>query len=152
MLPISITDASGKALTSNRNTLYFNIIGNLIAGNYQERWQRWNASDTTGAPTFDFSDPNVFSAESPTQVSVTSVENGAQFHISFTDTGGGLAGLTNFNVTLDPASYGAFGLGSVTQAPVILQADPVAGIYRFVFKYLNTSAAPRSVIQTFTKL
>jgi BT_3987-like, N-terminal domain len=36
MLPISITDASGKLLSSNQNTQYFNIIGNPLAGNYSD--------------------------------------------------------------------------------------------------------------------
>jgi len=151
MLPISITDASVKALTSNRNTLYFIIIGNPIEGIYMEHWQRWQASDTTGAPFYDFSDPNVFSAASPTQVDVESVENGAIFHISFTDPGTGLAGLTNFKITLDASSWGNFGATSVTQDPVILDVDPVNGIYRFYFKYM-VGANPRTVIQTFTKI
>lgn len=149
MLPISITDASGKALTSNENTLYFNIIGNPIAGNYMENWQRWQAADTIGPPFYDFTDPNVFSAASPTQVDVESVENGALFHITFTDPGTGLAGLTNFKVTLDPSSWGNFGATAVTQDPVFLTVDPVNGIYRFYFKYM-VGANPRTVIQTFT--
>jgi Domain of unknown function (DUF1735) len=148
MLPISIKDASGKALTSNENTLFFNIIGNPIAGNYSENWRRWNQGDTTGAPTYNFTDPNVFSAESPTQVGVTSVENGAQFHISFTNTANVLS---NFQVALDPASYAAFGAATITTQPVILIADPVKGIYSFLFQYVNTGAANRSIIQTFTK-
>lgn len=36
LLPISITDASGKALTGNLNTIYYNIIGNPLAGNYSD--------------------------------------------------------------------------------------------------------------------
>ena len=35
MTPISITDASGKQLSSNLNTLYFYTIGNPLAGSYQ---------------------------------------------------------------------------------------------------------------------
>ena len=148
MLPISIKDASGKALSSNENTKYFNIIGNPIAGNYMEHWRRWAASDSTGAPALDFADPNVFSAESPTQVAIESVENGALFHLSFTNTNGVLS---NFNVTLDPASYGVFGLKTLTQAPVIIVADPIKGEYDFYFKYINTSDANRTIVQNFTK-
>jgi hypothetical protein len=149
MLPISIKDASGKALSSNENTRFFNVIGNLIAGNYMEHWRRWASSDTTGTPSFDFSDPNVFSAESPTQVAVTSVENGALFHISFTNTAGVLS---NFNVTLDPSSYAIFGAATITQAPVILIADPVKGEYDFYFKYVNTGGATRTIVQNFTRI
>jgi hypothetical protein len=152
MLPISIKDASGKALSSNQNTLYFNIIGNPIAGNYSEHWRRWAASDTTGTPTYNLRDPNIFSAESPTQVAAQSVENGALFHISFTDNGGGLAGLTNFNVALDPTSWVNFGAASISQAPVIIKADPVNGYYSFYFKYSLASGAPRTIVQEFTKI
>jgi len=148
MLPISIKDASGNALSSNENTRYFNIIGNPIAGNYMENWRRWNAADTTGPITYNFTDPNIFSAESPLQVGVTSVENGAQFHISFSNNNGVLS---DFNIALDPSSYGQFGATSITQEPVFLTADPIKGIYKFYFKYVVGSNA-RTVIQTFTKI
>jgi hypothetical protein len=36
LIPISIKDASGKALTSNLNTRFFNIIGNPLAGTYSD--------------------------------------------------------------------------------------------------------------------
>ena len=150
MLPISITKApAGITISSNVSTIYYHFIGNPIAGNYMENWRRWNASDTTGALAYNFTDPNIFAPETPTQVSVASVENGALFHISFTNTNGVLS---NFSVTLDPSSWAAFGAASVSQAPVIITADPVNGIYSFVFKYTNTSGAARSIIQTFTKI
>lgn len=36
LLPISITDASGKQLSDNLNTIYYNIIGNPLAGTYSD--------------------------------------------------------------------------------------------------------------------
>ncbi len=50
MLPISITDATGKELTSNQNTIYYNVIGNLIAGNYKWDFTRYNNNTGTGTP------------------------------------------------------------------------------------------------------
>lgn len=148
MLPVSITDGGGKNLSSNQNTIYYNIIGNPIAGTYTEEWIRWNASDTTGTPTYHFTgDLNVFSPESPTQVYVESVDNGAGFHISFTNTGGVLS---NFKITLDPATYGNFGLTSLTTAPVFLRADPVNGVYRWFFQYM-VGSNPRSIVEEFVK-
>ena len=152
MLPISITDASGKALSSNKNTLYFNIIGNPIAGNYMEHWRRWASSDTINNQQYDFTDPAAFAAESPTQVAAESVENGALFHISFTDPGTGLAGLTNFKVTLDPASWSNFGAVSISQAPVFIKVDPINGYYSFYFKYSLSGGIPRTVVEEFTKI
>lgn len=149
LLPFSITDASGKALTSNENTIFYNIIGNPIAGIYNEEWIRWNGTDTSGAPNYDFPGlANVFSAVTPTEVAVQSAGNGAIFDISFTNTGGVLS---NFTVTVDPASYVTFGLAALSLAPVVQQADPVNGIYRFAFQYTNTSAAPRTVVEYFTR-
>jgi hypothetical protein len=42
MLPISITDASGKPLTANYTTMYVNVIGNPLAGDYRNIFSRWN--------------------------------------------------------------------------------------------------------------
>jgi len=148
MLPISISDAQGKALSNNQNTIYYNVIGNPIAGDYFEDWTRWNAADTTGAPTFQFLDePNLFVAESPTQVLIESVNNGAQFHLSFTNTNGVLS---NFKITLDPASWSNFGATAITTAPILQIADPINGHYRWYFQYL-VGANPRSLIQEFRK-
>ncbi len=151
MLSISILKApTGITISSNIGTLYYHFIGNPIAGSYTENWRRWNATDTTGTPNYNQTNPNIFSPETPSQVSVASASNGAEFHISFTNTNGVLS---DFNVALDPSSYGAFGLGSLSQAPVILTADPVKGIYSFYFKYSNTATPPgqRTIIETFTK-
>jgi hypothetical protein len=151
MLPISLTNApAGITISSNIGTLYYHFIGNPIAGSYTENWRRWNATDTTGTPNYNQTNSNILSPETPLQVSATSASNGAEFHISFTNTNGVLS---NFNVALDPSSYGAFGLGSLSQAPIILIADPVKGIYSFYFKYSNTATPPgqRTIIETFTK-
>jgi hypothetical protein len=48
LLPVSITDASGKGLTSNQNTLYFNIIGNPLAGQYNVVGTRYNYTGSIG--------------------------------------------------------------------------------------------------------
>ena len=48
MLPISITDASGKSLTSNQNTIYFHIIGNPLAGPYNVAGTRYNYTGSIG--------------------------------------------------------------------------------------------------------
>lgn len=149
MLPISITDGGGKSLSSNQNTIYYNVIGNPIAGNYTEEWIRWASFDTTTSPQYHFTgDPNVFAAETPTQVFVESVDNGAQFHISFTNNNGVLS---NFKVTLDPASWGNFGAVSITTAPKLIVADPVRGVYRIYFQYTLSSGAARSIVEEFVK-
>jgi hypothetical protein len=46
MLPIELTDASGRTIASNFQTMYINIIGNPWAGNFKWFFRRWNI--TTG--------------------------------------------------------------------------------------------------------
>ncbi|HMG66049.1 MAG TPA: DUF1735 domain-containing protein [Chitinophagaceae bacterium] len=148
LLPVTILDAAGKGLSGNLNTVYYHIIGNPIAGVYTEEWIRWAASDTTGAPQFHFTDDiNSFAPETQTQIFVESVDNGADFHISFTNTAGVLS---NFKITLDPASYGNFGLTTLVKAPTFIRADPVAGVYRFWFQY-QVGAADRTIVEEFVK-
>src|SRR5690348_2401366 len=50
MLPLSITDASGKQLTGNLNTIFYHFIGNPLAGNYTWNFTRWSTPDSTTAP------------------------------------------------------------------------------------------------------
>lgn len=42
LLPLTITDASGKNLSGNLNTLYYHIIGNPLAGPYTVTGTRYN--------------------------------------------------------------------------------------------------------------
>ena len=42
MLPITITDASGVNISGNYGTIYFHVIGNPLAGDYQDYGQRYN--------------------------------------------------------------------------------------------------------------
>jgi len=42
MLPITITDASGVNISGNFGTIYYHIIGNPLAGDYQDYGQRYN--------------------------------------------------------------------------------------------------------------
>ena len=151
MLPISIAAApSGAMLTGNQNTIYYHAIGNPIAGAYNNcEWLRWNASDTTGPPSYDFPGlSTVFNPVTPTEVSIQSPGNGAVYDLSFDNNNGVLS---NFSVTLDPASYATFGLGTLTAGPTIEIADPIAGVYRFTYSYLNTSNAARVAVDQFAK-
>ncbi len=52
LLPITITDASGVNISGNFGTIYFHIIGNPLAGDYQDYGQRYNytGSVTWGGP------------------------------------------------------------------------------------------------------
>ncbi len=154
MLPVSITDASGKALTANLNTAYYHIIGNPIAGTYEQYFSRWLAADSTGGSgtanyyNADFG-PVTFSPVSPTEVQVTSLAFGETDVIDFVDNGGG--NLTDFSVSfLDQADL-AGQLGLVSYGPPVFEvADPVNGYYKVVYRYVN-AAGTRLCVNTFVR-
>ena len=52
MLPITLTDASGITISGNLATIYFHIIGNLLAGSYSQEWIRYNTATQTPPPAF----------------------------------------------------------------------------------------------------
>lgn len=152
MLPISITDASGKALTSNENTLFFNIIGNPIAGNYEEYWSRWNATDSSSGPggaLYYNSDVGtaVFSANTSTEIAVQSQGTGETDLIDFTNTAGVLS---DFTASFPPGEAAANGLNSIGPA-VMEKADPINGIYIISFPYVNSAGSPRYIRNIYIK-
>jgi hypothetical protein len=48
LIPITILDAPGAALSANLNTRYYNVIGNPLAGNYTVKGTRYNYTGTIG--------------------------------------------------------------------------------------------------------
>jgi len=139
LLPVSIKDASGKLLTSNLNTLYFNIIGNVIAGDYNWDFTRWSQPSNTGSPdgTSFTGRTATFIADNGSQVEVPSgYYIGPRYVISFTSNAGVLS---DFAVKLnddDVATMKAAGV-IVTDGPNILKADPITGEYIFQYKTLT---------------
>ena len=139
MLPISITDASGKALSSNLNTVYFNIIGNVIAGDYNWDFSRWSSPVMSGPPdgTSFTGDVNSFIADNASQVEVSSgYYIGPRYVISFTNTGGVLS---DFKVKLNASDVATMANAGVvvTDGPNILKADPINGEYEFQYTTLT---------------
>lgn len=147
MLPVSITDASGKALTSNMNTAYYHVIGNPIAGNYEIYFSRWLAADSTGAPNYHNSDQGsvTFSPSTPTRVTTDGVF-GDQVIIDFTNSGGVLS---NFKASFPAGTAAAVGVTS-WGPPVVEVADPIHGYYKIYFQYVN-SVGTRTVVYQYVK-
>ncbi|MDE3144462.1 MAG: DUF1735 domain-containing protein, partial [Bacteroidota bacterium] len=148
MLPISIMSAPGTTISGNLSTIYYHFIGNPIAGAYMEEWIRWQNASGSGSPAYDFAGmANVFSATSPTEISVTSQANGLTFIIDFTNNGGVLS---NFTATIDPASYPNAGIASILSGPTVT-ADLVNKKFTIDFSYNLASGAGRTVREIFTK-
>lgn len=150
LLPITLTDASGETISGNMATHYFHAIGNPIAGNYEQEWIRYNASDTSsGVPTYDFDlGTATFSPIDPNTISVESGSAGLVYIVHFDNNNGVLS---NFTVSFDPASVAAAEAGDVIPTdPTIVVADPVNGIFRFYFTY-DFLGNPRCITDQFIK-
>lgn len=145
LLPISITDASGKRLSSNQNTLFFNIIGNVIAGSYNWDFTRYNdAAGTPPASGLSFTGKTTsFVADNPTQVEVASgyfIQ--PRYVISFDNNNGVLS---NFQVSFNSTDAAALVAGgvTVTSGPTIVKANPVTGEYIFHYVTLSRNITDR---------
>lgn len=165
ILPVSITDGGGKTLSSNQNTIYYNVIGNPLAGNYLQDFHRWNGTtDTTTAPnsTSYTDNPIVVAPISATVVLLPEdyLETfvGVGVNLSFTNTNGVLS---NIAVSLDAASQAAIAAGGFTivTAPKLVgygivgdASTKYAGSwFRIYMVVLNSSGATRTLIDQFVK-
>lgn len=171
MLPISITDASGKSLTGNLNTIYYHIIGNPLAGNYLQDFHRWNfnttVTDTTGPPNSTNTNgvPVVISPQSATSLLLpegylAANFSGAGLTLSFANN---MGTLSNFSIAVDAATQKALDDNGfkVLEGPVLLgssivgdQSTHFAGSwFRIYLKVQNNASPPgiRATINTFVK-
>jgi hypothetical protein len=143
-LPITMTDGQNIPISGNFGHIYIHTIGNPIAGSYDQEWIRWNSSDTSGTPSYDIDfGPATFAPITPTEVSVSDASGtGETDYISFKDSSGVL---TDFTVTISSVT-------NITEGtPVVEQADPVNGIYRLFFTYVNSAGSARSIVLVYRK-
>ena len=150
-LPISIVSATGAGgqpivISGNAGVAFYAFIGNPIAGAYTQEWIRYNSATMTGTPAYDQTYSTLFTAVTPTQISVSS-GTGVTYLVSFTNTNGVL---TNFKISLDPASVTSAGI-TISAGPTIVKADPVNNKYEFNFQYLNAAGASRNITDRFSK-
>ena len=169
MLPVAITDAGGKGLSSNQNIIYYNIIGNPLAGNYKQDFYRWNvtgigAADTTTAPNGGFfeDEPIVIAPVSATTILLPEdyLETfvGVGVNLSFTNTAGVLS---NFNVSLDAGALADIAAGGFTilTAPKLVSYQIVGNAstkyagstFRIYMAIVNSGGNTRTVIDNFVK-
>jgi len=169
MLPVSITDGGGKALSTNQNTIYYNVIGNPLAGNYLQDFHRWNvtgigAADTSTAPnsTNYYGDPIVIAPVSASIIllpeSYLETFVGVGINLSFTNTAGVLS---NFQVSLDAGALADIAAGGFTMlTPPTLVGYKIVGnastkyagsTFRTYMAIINSGGNTRTVIDQFTK-
>lgn len=146
LLPISITDASGNAISGNFNTIYLHQVGNPIAGSYTQEWIRYNTATQTGTPAFDQTFGATFIPISPTEISVDS-GTGVTYLLSFTNDNGVLS---DFQVQFDPQSVTNAGI-TIDEGPKIIVADPINHKFEFNFRYTNSAGSPRNITDKFSQ-
>ena len=166
MAAVSITDAGGKKLSTNMNTLYYSSIGNPLAGNYNWTYRRYQSADTSGAACCgNFTDKPVNIAPTnattllfPDSYTQTFINGTGGFLLSFTNNNGVFS---NFRVSLDSKSIAdaaASGFTLVTppkliHAKIVGNASTRYAGSSFSF-FIQWSPAPgllRSLVNTFVK-
>lgn len=167
MLPVSITDGGGKQLSSNQNTIYYNVIGNPLGGAYTWDWYRFQAGDTTSVAPHsssfegDIASPIPSSATSlvfPDPYLQAFADPAAGILLSFTDNGGVLS---NFQVsfdqtTLNGLSAGGFTIASTPKMVSFTLAGNAANNYagttfRVYYSLVNSSGGSRTFINNYVK-
>jgi hypothetical protein len=169
MLPVAITDGGGKGLSGNQNIIYYNIIGNLLAGNYKHSFYRWNSTgavpgDTTTAPnsTVFVDKPIVIAPITATTVLLPEdyLETfvGVGVNLSFTNTAGVVS---NPVVSLDAAALSAIAAGGftfLTQPKLVgyqlvgnASTKYAGSIFRIYMVIVNSGGNARTTINNFVK-
>lgn len=155
MLPISITQAPGTTISGNMSTIYFHIVGNLLAINVNHDYSEWAApADTSGAPTATLpTTPAFLTPLSPTKVEVASSHtNGSaklRYDISFVRSGSSLGTFTVAWKSGDAAAMKAAG-DTVLAGPSIIQANFANGVYKLGYQ-LGTATGRKYIIDKFSK-
>jgi hypothetical protein len=169
ILPVSITDGGGKSLSSNQNTIYYNVIGNPLAGNYKQDFYRWNVTgigvaDTTTAPnsTVTIGTPIVIAPVTATTIllpeSYLETFVGVGMNLSFTNTAGVLS---NFSVSLDANAVAAIAAGGftiLTQPKLVgyqivgnASTKYAGSVFRTYMAIVNSGGNTRTVIDQYVK-
>jgi len=164
MLPIKIVGSPGYTVSGNFGIHYYHLIGNDFAGAWTQNFQRYNASDSTGAlngASFT-AQPATFAPITPNEFQVgTGYAGGVYvYDVTFTKTiVSGVAMYSDFAVSFTDSSIGDGTAGGITltQPPVFLNppfstAGPLTfaqatKIFHFQFKAHTT--ADRYLIDTF---
>lgn len=165
ILPVTITDGGGKSLSSNQNTIYYNVIGNPLAGNYLQSFSRWNGTtDTTTAPNSTNYTNHAIIVAPITATTVLLPEDyletfvGVGVNLTITNTNGVLS---NPVVSLDAASLAAIAAGGFTivTAPTLVGYQIVGNAstkyagstFRIYMVLINSGGATRTLIDQFVK-
>ena len=165
LLPISITDAGGKQLSSNQNTIYYNVIGNPLAGLYTWDFTRYNGDTTITPNGSSFTGATASPVPSgpttlilPDSYLQTFADPSAGVALTFTNNNGTLS---NFAVSFDQFTLDALAAGgfSIAVQPKLLSytlagnaANHYQGsMFRYYFSLINSSGGTRTLVDKIVK-
>jgi hypothetical protein len=151
ILPIVITDASGKLLSGNQNTIYFNIIGNKMAGTYTYNGTRKNYTGSSASGTPSVSNLTGTKLAAPVSSSIIAIDyanlggSSWQYQITFNSDYTAITDVSPNKTMADGIQAGSF---TIT-AP--WSYDPSTKTITVHTSYINTSGNIRLVDETFVK-
>ncbi len=167
MLPINVKSASGKLIASNFQTMYINVIGNPLAGQYTHRYRRFQVADTTGTPLQDITNTVIITPVSPTEIlspetyTTTFVDANGGIIVSFKNAAGVLS---DFQTSFSAATQAGIPAGGflLLDAPIFTAGgfalagnssnNYVGTTFNTFVRYQNSSGGVRTLINSFVKL
>ncbi|MBS1604898.1 MAG: DUF1735 domain-containing protein [Bacteroidetes bacterium] len=156
MLPISITQAPGTTISGNMSTIYFHVVGNLLAVNHTQAYTIYSGKDSTGAVSGGaVLGPVLLTPLSPLKNEFMSGFSDAQttklrYDLSFVRSGG-VAG--TFSVAFNSSDVKAMQKAgdSVKVGPSLIAADFANGTYRLGYQVKVKDGSYRYVIDNFQR-
>ena len=156
MLPISITAAPGTTISGNMSTIYFHIVGNLLAVNHTQTYERWDAVDSTGTPGAVRAPGTVFFTPlSPFRNEFLSGFTDAQtarlrYDLSFVRSGNSAG---TFSVAFNSSDVKAMKKAgdTVKTGPSLINANFSTGNYRFGYQVKTPGGGMKYVIDNFQR-
>lgn len=157
MLPISLTAAPGTTISGNLNTIYFHIIGNLLALNYQQTYTRWDAADSTGSPAVvtTLPDSTFFTPLTPLKNEFKSGFTDAQttklrYDISFVRSGNTAS---TFSIAFNSTDVKAMQKAgdTVKTGPSVINANFATGTYRLGYQVKTVGGVMKYVVDNFQR-
>jgi hypothetical protein len=150
MLPLTITQAPGCTISANLGTIYFHVVGNPLAGPYNDSSaNRYNYAANAGMPAYSYPGPEptpvsilglapyfpkFASPNSPTEILVPYANNLGNYIIDFD-------GSYNLTVTTDVTGITGFTVFYANYNPATKTLHLVTG-------YINGTPAARIVDET----
>jgi hypothetical protein len=154
LLPLAITDGGGKGLSGNQNIIYYNVIGNPLAGNYTVVGKRYNYTGIIGYSCGSPIPGGYGSTATSPSPKLASPVDAKVISIDYANLGG--SGY-QYKISIDPAnpnnalvSSNATLAGALSVTYCVHTYDPALKQFHILSMY-NNGADDRIIDEVFTK-